>query len=143
MSSRSLGLLAGFFVSHGRSSPASWRLISSGSSVRKRMRPCNFTLSGRLVISRVRRGFCTLQFYQELPVRWGLAVRSVCFFGDVRDGRFDHLPVALVARILQIILQFGQHHLVRRGLDGLLTLFRRYCRLLFAGADLLRLLLFH
>src|SRR3954471_6268444 len=46
MSSRSLGLLAGFLVSQGRSSPASWRLMSSGSSVRKRMRPCSFTWLG-------------------------------------------------------------------------------------------------
>src|SRR5438445_3028419 len=52
MSSRSLGLLAGFLVSHGRSSPASWRLMSSGSSVRNRMRPCSLTWVGRFSILR-------------------------------------------------------------------------------------------
>src|SRR5205807_75632 len=46
------GLFAGFFVSQGRSSPASCRLMSSGSSVRKRMRPCSRTLSGRFSIFR-------------------------------------------------------------------------------------------
>src|SRR5437660_3089603 len=52
MSSRSLGLLAGFFVSQARSSPASCRLMSSGSSVRKRMRPSSRSLSGRFSIFR-------------------------------------------------------------------------------------------
>src|SRR5437870_1375492 len=54
MSSRSLGLFAGFVVSQRRSSPASCRLISSGSSVRKRMRPLSRTLSGRFSILRSR-----------------------------------------------------------------------------------------
>src|ERR1700730_4621585 len=52
MSSRSLGLLAGFFVSQGKSSPVSCRLISSGSSVRKRIRPCSRTLSGLFSVLR-------------------------------------------------------------------------------------------
>src|SRR5579871_1333937 len=60
MSSRSFGLLPGFFVSHGRSSPASCRLISSGSSVRKRMRPCSRTLSGRFSILRSRSELITV-----------------------------------------------------------------------------------
>ena len=47
-SSRSLGLFAGFFVSQGRSSPASCFLISSGSSVRKRMRPLQPNFVGPL-----------------------------------------------------------------------------------------------
>src|SRR5437870_11818086 len=61
MSSRSLGLFAEFFVSQGRSSPASWRLISSGSSVRKRIRPCSRTLSGRFSIFRSRSELITIQ----------------------------------------------------------------------------------
>src|SRR5580658_10187124 len=60
MSSRSLGLLAGFFVSQGRSLPASCRLMRSGSSVRKRMRPCSRTLSGRFSILRSRSESITL-----------------------------------------------------------------------------------
>src|SRR5271163_1095073 len=60
MSSRSLGLFAGFFVSQGRSSPASCLRMSSGSSVRKRMRPCNLTLSGRFSILRSRSESITL-----------------------------------------------------------------------------------
>src|SRR5438128_11775 len=63
MSSRSLGLLAGFFVSHGSSSPASWRLISCGSSVRKRMRPSSRTLSGRFSIFRSKRESITLSLW--------------------------------------------------------------------------------
>ena len=47
MSSRSLGLFCGFFVSQGRSSPASCRLSSSGSSVRNRIRPDRRTVAGR------------------------------------------------------------------------------------------------
>src|ERR1700730_8792382 len=64
MSSRSLGLLAGFLLSQGRSSPASWRLMSSGSSVRKRMRPCKRTLSGRFSILRSRSELITDLFYR-------------------------------------------------------------------------------
>src|SRR5712671_4350469 len=60
MSSRSLGLLAGFFVSQGRSHPASCFLMRSGSSVRKRMRPWRRTLSGRFRISRSRSELLTL-----------------------------------------------------------------------------------
>src|SRR5947209_20620151 len=65
ISSRSLGLLAAFLLSHDRSSPASWRRISSGSSVRNRMRPVSFTEVGSLRTSRVRSGLGTLQFYEK------------------------------------------------------------------------------
>src|SRR6266567_1376627 len=47
MSSRSLGLFCGFFVSQERSSPSSCRLIRSGSSVRNRIRPERRTVAGR------------------------------------------------------------------------------------------------
>src|SRR6266567_651175 len=50
ISSRSLGLLFGFLVSQGRSSPASWRLINSGSSVRNRILPGSRTVVGRFSI---------------------------------------------------------------------------------------------
>ncbi len=50
MSSRSLGLFCGFLVSQGRSSPVSCRLISSGSSVRKRMRALSCTVPGSFSI---------------------------------------------------------------------------------------------
>src|SRR5678815_2195785 len=62
MSSRSLGLFAGFSVSQGRSQPASCFLMSSGSSVRKRMRPLRRTLSGRLSILRSSRDEITIVF---------------------------------------------------------------------------------
>src|SRR5208283_2742167 len=69
MSSRSLGLLAGFFVSQGKSSPANCRLINSGSSVRKRMRPCSRTLSGRFSILRSRRELITLDLSELMKPR--------------------------------------------------------------------------
>src|ERR1051326_118759 len=62
MSSRSLGLAAGFFVSHARSSPPSCCLISPGSSVRNSTRPLSLTLSGRLLTSRGGKS-ATLRFY--------------------------------------------------------------------------------
>src|SRR5258705_4987777 len=67
MSSRSLGLLAGSFVSHGKSQPASCFLIRSGSSVRKRMRPCRRTLSGRFWIGRSSNELLTLARYEKAP----------------------------------------------------------------------------
>src|SRR4029077_5327108 len=44
----------GFLVSQARSSPASCRRMSSGSSVKKRIRPGRRTLSGRFSILRLR-----------------------------------------------------------------------------------------
>ena len=75
MSSRSLGFFSGWRVSQGRSSPASCRLMSAGSSVRNRILPVSFTRSGRLRISRLSRGFATDKFYSlpaagcQLPAR--------------------------------------------------------------------------
>src|SRR5215469_4175067 len=66
MSSRSFGLFAGFLVSHGKSSPASCRLMSSGSSVRNKIRPDNRTLSGRLLISRFTRESFTIKTRVEM-----------------------------------------------------------------------------
>src|SRR5437899_7278983 len=63
MSSRSLGFFSGWRVSQGKSSPASCRLMSSGSSVRNRILPVSFTRSGRLRISRLSREFATDKFY--------------------------------------------------------------------------------
>src|SRR5947209_14459473 len=74
MSSRSLGLFSGLLVSHGRSSPASCFLISSGSSVRKRMRPCSRTLSGRFSIFRSRSELITVPeaFLSSAPEQIGV-----------------------------------------------------------------------
>src|SRR6266700_5982879 len=59
ISSRSLGLFCGFFVSQGRSSPASCLLMSAGSSVRKRMRPWRHTVCERFSIFLCRRASIT------------------------------------------------------------------------------------
>src|SRR5512140_56834 len=80
MSSRSLGLFAGFLVSHGMSQPSSCFLISSGSSVRNRMRPCRRTRSGR---------FSTGRFLREsvtgYPRQYPLFYRSVALVTDNPD----------------------------------------------------------
>src|SRR5205807_2550144 len=65
MSSRSLGLLAGFFVSQGKSSPASCRLMSSGSSVRNRILPWSFTCAGSLATARSLSAADTVKFYRS------------------------------------------------------------------------------
>src|SRR5579862_1189423 len=94
MSSRSLGLLAGVFVSQAKSSPASWRLISSGSSVRNRMRPAKRTLSGRFSILRCKRDSITLwphpnvSFYRFAPWVWELR----CFAGVNEVGARSRNP---------------------------------------------------
>src|SRR6478672_2039748 len=66
ISSRSLGLFCGFFVSQGRSSPASCRRISSGSSVKKRIRPSNLQVSGRFWMLRVSKEGSTAKILARL-----------------------------------------------------------------------------
>src|SRR3954464_13701894 len=73
MSSRSLGLLAGFLVSQGMFQPFSCFLMRSGSSVRKRMRPCNLTVGGR---------FSILRFFSESITQFSCA--------GVKDGPAPH-----------------------------------------------------
>src|SRR6185369_1332032 len=75
MSSRSLGLFAAFFVSHGMFQPVSCFLISSGSSVRKRMRPRNLTVWGRFSMFR----FCSD------------SITRIVLFAGVKDVQPHHI----------------------------------------------------
>src|SRR5215470_10936438 len=68
ISSRSLGLFCGLLVSQGRSSPASCRFMSSGSSVRKRIRPCRRTVLGRFSIFRFNRASITTHHHYFTPL---------------------------------------------------------------------------
>src|SRR5581483_4149961 len=83
MSSRSLGLLLGFSLSQGRSQPSSCRRISSGSSVRKRMRPCRRTRSGRLETARVR-SEGTSKFYRREDGSDWHGPQLLCYLRDLQ-----------------------------------------------------------
>ena len=126
ISSRSLGLRSGCCVSQGRSSPASCRLMSSGSSVRNRIRPCSRTRSGRLVTLRCNNDVFTARFYRRISAAndepgWYAANSSILpqhsdhsSLDLHRNGR-DHDRMHCGIRWLQPDLVAFQEHALQRG----------------------------
>src|SRR5208283_1121424 len=123
ISSRSLGLRSGCCVSHGRSSPASCRLMSSGSSVRNRMRPCSRTRSGRLATVRCNNDVFTARFYRRTSTAndrhcWYAAISSILaqhsnhaaldLYRNRRDHDWSH---SNIRRLQPDLVAFPEHAL--------------------------------
>src|SRR5688500_15300899 len=98
--------------SHARSSPASWRSMSSGSSVRNRMRPSKRTRSGRFSTLRSKRLWIIETF---LPfVRWQ-ALDTRC--GRGRAARARSLVLELLDRAPEL-LRHARVAVAHRGLGS-------------------------